>query len=179
MPVGTTNLNLTRRVHGDHVVVTAVGAITRHTVIQLRTVLLQTLARHNPHLILDVSAVEDVDDVGVDALRRTGDRAKLLGGRLRLAGPTRAMTRQLRDTGAAWSVSTHATVRAALDAAAADDAVAAVPDWLDQVQPAALGADEDNGTELPTVGVTLDADAAGQHEPVPVDGEDGHPHTTS
>lgn len=178
MTVATSKLHLIRRLHGNHAIVTAVGAITRHTVIQLRTVLLQALARYNPHLILDVSAVDDIDDAGADALRRTGDRAHLLGGQLRLVAPNQKITRRLRDTGAAWSLSTHPTVQTALEAVAADepDTTVPVPDWLDQRQPAEP---EEIDDAEPVLNGALEADTADvaeQHQPVPADDENGYPH---
>lgn len=80
-------LYLARSNRGQHTVVTAIGAVTEATVINLRTVMWQAIARYGPRLVLDLSGVDRLDETGA-ALRRLGERAGLLGAAdLRLLGP--------------------------------------------------------------------------------------------
>lgn len=92
-------LYLDHRRRQGHSVITAVGTITRPTVLQLRTALLQALARHERRLLLDVAGVDRIDDAGLDALRRTATRARLLGGELRLVAPSPELVERLRSSG--------------------------------------------------------------------------------
>lgn len=170
-------LYLTRRRRKGHTVVTAVGTIAQATVIQLRTLLLQALTRGERSLVLDLAGVDDVDDAGLDALRRTAIRARLMGGQLRLVAPSPAVAERLRRSDLRHRVPVDATLVGALDTSAA----APVPgledpsaDWLEQhqpVDPADLDVGElgEPGGEPP-----LDADPADlvdQQVPVPMDEE--------
>lgn len=92
--------------HG-HTVVTAVGSIDTGTVMQLRSMLLQTLIRDGPYAVLDLAAVDDIDDAGFDALRRTADRAAMLGGHFRLAAPQPAIAGKLNQTGLDQHIGGH------------------------------------------------------------------------
>lgn len=128
-------LYLARQHRAGHTVVTAIGAITLQTVMRVRSMLLEALARHGPRLILDISGVDHLDPVGADALRRTGERAKLLGGQLQLVGPSPELTSQLRTHGLTWQLAIHNTLTGALATARERDGEATAPDWLDQLQP--------------------------------------------
>lgn len=107
-------LSLVRRRMRGHSVITAVGSIDRHTVPQLRSTLLQTLTRHGPHVVLDLSAVDHLDDVGADALRRTARRATALGGHLRLVVPHGSVTQAVHDAGLPWCMRVTGTLADAL-----------------------------------------------------------------
>lgn len=91
-------LYLVCRQRRGHTVITAAGTIAKTTVIQLRTVLLQRLARHERSLFLDLAGVDYIDDAGLDALRRTAVRAHLLGGQLRLVAASPAVAARLRTS---------------------------------------------------------------------------------
>lgn len=177
----TPRLYLARRRRGGHTVVTAVGTIANSTVIQLRTVLLQALARGERSLLLDLAGVDHIDEAGLDALRRTAARAHLLGGQLRLVAPTLSVAERLRASDLRRYVAVDATLARALDTSATapppglEDPPA---DWLEQHQPADPGDFDDDGDDRwaePGAELPLDADAADlldQHAPVPVDEED-------
>src|SRR3954454_5433391 len=92
-----------------HTVVTAVGTIAETTVIELRTVLLRALARHERSLLLDLAGVDHIDDAGLDALRRTAARAHLLGGQLRLVAPSPTVAERLCTSGLRRRVAVDAT----------------------------------------------------------------------
>lgn len=113
--ISTPRLYLGRRRRGGHTVITAVGTIAQTTVIQLRTVLLQALARRDRSLLLDLAGVDHIDDAGLDALRRTAARAHLLGGQLRLVAPAPGVAARLRSSGLHHRVPVDATLTAALD----------------------------------------------------------------
>lgn len=177
-------LYLAQRTRGDHAVVTAIGAITRSTVLQLRSMLLQALARGERSLLLDLAGVDSIDDAGLAALSHVATRAGLVGGRLRLVAPGPSVTAQLRRTGLDRRLAVSPTLTGALETPApgVEDPEA---DWVEQHQPAdpnqtdeadeadGLGDPDEQaaaGNELP-----LDADPADhldQHTPVPVDEEE-------
>lgn len=172
-------LYLARRRRKGHTVVTAVGTITRATVIQLRTLLLRALARHEHSLLLDLSGVDDIDDAGLDALRRTAARTHLVGGQLRLVAPSPAVAERLRTSDLRRHLAVDATLAGALDTSPAapgprpEDPPA---DWFEQHQPtdptdADMDVDDSvaAGADPP---VDADpADVVDQHTPVPLDEE--------
>lgn len=175
-------LHLASRRRKGHTVVTATGTIAQDTLIQLRTLLLQALARHERSLLLDLSGVDRIDEAGLDALRRTAARARLVGGQLRLVAPSPPVAERLRSSDLRHRVPVDATLAGALDTSAAPPVPGPEdppPDWLEQHQPVdAVELDDawDVGdgpaleAELP-----LDADPADlvdQHLPVPLDEEE-------
>lgn len=177
-------LYLASRRRKGHRLVTAVGTIAQATVIELRTLLLQTLARQERSLLLDLSGVDHIDDAGLDALRRTAARAHLVGGQLRLFAPSPPVAERLRGSDLRRYVAVDSTLAGALGTSATtptpglEDPPA---DWLEQRQPTDPAELDDTGDtgdvdraasggDLP-----LDADPADlvdQHIPVPVDDED-------
>lgn len=98
MTATSSRLCLTYARARGYTVVIAAGALDAGTVVQLRSMLLQTLVRDGPYAVLDLAAVTDIDASGVDALRRTGDRAVMLGGDFRLAAAHPALARTLHQT---------------------------------------------------------------------------------
>jgi anti-sigma B factor antagonist len=69
-------------------------------------------------LIIDLSGVSDADVSGLTVLVGTGHRARLIGGLLRLAAPTPAVTGALEATGLSAHFDIYPTVGAAISAAA-------------------------------------------------------------
>jgi len=72
------------------------------------------LLRGVSHLILDLSAVQHADASGLAVLVSSGRRARLLGGSLRLAGPSPEVARVLSATGMDQHLAIFPTVRAAI-----------------------------------------------------------------
>lgn len=176
----TPRLYLTSRRCKGHTVITVVGTIAQATVIQLRTLLLQALGRQERSLLVDLAGVDHIDDAGLDALRRTAARARLLGGRLRLVAPSPAVAERLRGSDLRRHVAVDATLTGALDTPPAVPGVEDPPaDWLEQHQPAdPTDIDdtvEDPGEAAPDGELPMNVDAADlvdQHAPVPLDEED-------
>lgn len=182
----TPRLYLAQRRRNGHAVVTAIGAITRSTVLQLRSTLLQALARGERSLLLDLAGVDRIDDAGLAALDRTATRADLLGGRLRLVAPAPPVAAQLHRTGLDRRLAVSSTLTHVLEPPARAPGVEDPDaDWVEQHQPAdpadADTLDDVAAGEAATGGeVPLDADPADhldQHTPVPV-GEEDYPATT-
>lgn len=88
------SLDLAR--HNECVVIMAVGTIDRTTVTKLRGMLLAALVRETRSPLLDLTGVDRIDQVGLEALHRTASRARALGGRLRLIGLRRDIAEKLR-----------------------------------------------------------------------------------
>lgn len=186
----TPRLYVARRRRGEHTVFTAVGTIAKATVIELRSMLLQALARHERSLLLDLAGVDHIDDAGLDALRRTAARAHLIGGQLRLVAPSPAVAERLRTSELRRHVAVDTTLVGALDAAAGtpEPGLEAPPaDWLEQHQPVDPTDDDTDGELDAAVPAASDgehplhvdralevdpADLVEQHVPVPFDEED-------
>ena len=77
---------------------------------------LRSLLRAASQLIIDLSAVEHADASGLAVLVRSGHRARLLGGSLRLAAPSPEVARILSATGMNQHLDIFPTVRAAITA---------------------------------------------------------------
>jgi anti-anti-sigma factor len=75
---------------------------------------LASLLRAASHLIIDLSAVEHADASGLAVLVGSRRRARLLGGSLRLAAPSREVARVLSVTGMNHHFEVFPTVRAAI-----------------------------------------------------------------
>ena len=75
---------------------------------------LRSLLRAASQLIIDLSAVEHADASGLAVLVRSGHRARLLGGSLRLAAPSPEVARVLSATGIEQHLDIFPTVRAAI-----------------------------------------------------------------
>ncbi len=75
---------------------------------------LRSLLRAASQLIIDLSAVEHADVSGLAVLVRSGHRARLLGGSLRLAAPSPEVARILSATGMNQHLDIFPTVRAAI-----------------------------------------------------------------
>ena len=95
----------------------AIAALTGDLVIAAAPALreqLRSLLRAASQLIIDLSAVEHADASGLAVLVRSGHRARLLGGSLRLAAPSPEVARVLSATGMNQHLDIFPTVRAAI-----------------------------------------------------------------
>jgi anti-sigma B factor antagonist len=79
---------------------------------------LRRLLRPASRLIIDLSGVSHADVSGLTVLVGTGHRARLIGGLLRLAAPTPAVTGALEATGLSAHFDIYPTVGAAISEAA-------------------------------------------------------------
>lgn len=143
--------------------------LTRSTVPQLRSALLEALSRGGPHLVLDLAAVGRIDDFGLDALQRTAARARLEGGDLHVAAPTPAVAARTGDG--------HALEEPDGAAVAARPAGTFGGHVLDEPDPDEPDPDEVGGHVPAVAGVdtaeTVDAHPNGTRRVVPVDEVDG------
>lgn len=181
---GSTRLYLTRSHRCGHTIITAIGTIDRHTVPQLRSMLLAALARDGPYAVLDLSAVDHLDDVGVDALRRTARRAAALGGHFQLAAPHPAITTTIREAGLPWCMRITHTVPDALAHHRDDqhdhpddtdpEPEPPTPDAPDPYVPASPDADTETATNAASADTTIDKPtlrSRGRNlDPLPPDG---------
>lgn len=170
-------LHLATHRRNGHTVVSAVGTIDQATVIQLRTLLLQALGRPEGSLLLDLTGVDHIDEAGLDAIRRTAARARLVGGQLRLVAPSRAIAQRLRGSDLHRHVPVDDALSGALATSPAAPGVEDPPaDWLEQRQPVdPTDIDEPIGLPASRGDLPADADPADlvdQHTPVPLDEED-------
>jgi anti-sigma B factor antagonist len=111
-----TALHLRRHSEHGHTVVAAAGTIDRTTALQLRSMLLEAIGRDGPYVVLDLTGVEFIDEIGLDALQRTAARAGALGGHFRLAAPRPAIAARLRDAGLDRTIGVYRTPVAATEA---------------------------------------------------------------
>ena len=80
----------------------------------LREQLLGLLRPGSSRLVIDLSLVSHTDASGLAVLVGTARRARLLGGSLRLAAPTPAMTKALRAAGLDMQLDIFPTVQSAI-----------------------------------------------------------------
>lgn len=105
---------LSIRVERAYVVTSLSGAIDIASAPVLREQLLGLLRRTACQLIMDLSAVPYADASGLAVLVGTARRARLLGGFLRLAAPSPAMTEAMRLTGVDRCLDIFQSVRTAM-----------------------------------------------------------------
>jgi anti-anti-sigma factor len=98
---------------GGYIIATLRGELGIASASALREQLLSML-RGASHLIIDLSAVEHADASVLAVLVGSGRQARLLGGSLRLAAPSPAVTRVLAATGMSHHLNIFATVPAAI-----------------------------------------------------------------
>jgi anti-anti-sigma factor len=98
---------------GGYLIAALGGELSIASASALREQLLDLL-RAASHLILDLSAVEHADASGLAVLVGSARRARLLGGSLRLAGPSPQVARILAATGLDQHLNYYPTVRAAI-----------------------------------------------------------------
>jgi anti-anti-sigma factor len=84
----------------------------------LREQLWRILRPATSRLVIDLSAVSHADVSGLTVMVGTGRRARMLGGFLRLAAPTPAVTGALRATGLSQHFEIYPTVVAAISGSA-------------------------------------------------------------
>lgn len=102
------------RMERAHVIISLSGAIDIASAPALREQLLGLLRRAASQLIMDLSAVSYADASGLAVLVGTARRARLLGGFLRLAAPSPAVTEALHLTGVDRCIDVFQTVQAAM-----------------------------------------------------------------
>lgn len=83
---------------GDRTVVTAAGTLDYSNSGDLGRILDSVLAGRAPQVVLDLDRVGHVDSTGLALLVTADERARALGGWLRLTGLTGQMLRLLRTT---------------------------------------------------------------------------------
>jgi anti-sigma B factor antagonist len=103
----------TRTEHG-YVVVALSGALDIACAPALREQFLRLIRAAANRLVIDLSLVSHADASGVAVLVGAKRRARLLGGSLRLAAPSRAMASALRATGLDMQLGIFPTVQAAV-----------------------------------------------------------------
>jgi anti-anti-sigma factor len=106
--------SLSSRAEGDHVIAALSGELDIAAAPALREQLLGLLRPGASRLVIDMSQVSYADASGLAVLVGTGRRAGLLGGFLRLAAPTPAVSRVIRITGLQRQLDVFRTVQAAI-----------------------------------------------------------------
>ena len=107
-------LSLSSRAEGDHVIAALSGELDIAAAPALREQLLRLLRPGAIRLVIDMSQVSYADASGLAVLVGTGRRAGLLGGFLRLAAPTPAVSSVMRITGLQRQLDVFRTVEAAI-----------------------------------------------------------------
>jgi anti-sigma B factor antagonist len=98
----------------NFVVVSVSGEIDLDTAPTLREELLRILSSGPPHLVLDIANVGFLDSSGLGVLVGTLRRARMLGGSVRIAAPTRQVLEILQITGLDAVFPVHKTVEDAI-----------------------------------------------------------------
>ena len=107
-------LSISSRAEGDHVIAALSGELDILCAPALREQLLGLLRPGASRLVLDLSQVSYADASGLAVLVGTGRRAGLLGGFLRLAAPTPAVSSVMRISGLHRQLDVFRTVQAAI-----------------------------------------------------------------
>jgi anti-anti-sigma factor len=107
-------LSISSRAEGDHVIAALSGELDILCAPALREQLLGLLRPGASRLVLDLSQVSYADASGLAVLVGTGRRAGLLGGFLRLAAPTPAVSSVMRISGLHRQLEVFRTVQAAI-----------------------------------------------------------------
>src|SRR6202034_4697112 len=94
------DLNVSRRFHDDHTIVTICGEIDLYTAPRLRSELVAVMADGMPaRVVVDMSGVEFCDSTGMNVLLSCLRRARERGGELEIASPKPAVRKILQVTG--------------------------------------------------------------------------------
>lgn len=102
---------------GDPVTLTAcVGSLTRTEARRLRDQLLLSLRYGPRHLLLDLSEIDDIDNLAVALLLDTQRRSFAAHCTLMVIAPSQPVVRRLRSTGVFQLLVVHRTLVAALTA---------------------------------------------------------------
>jgi anti-anti-sigma factor len=107
-------LSVVTRTERGHIIAALSGELDVASAPELREELLGLLRPAASRLVVDLSAVRYADASGLAVLVGTGRRATLLGGFLRLAAPTPAVTRVLSLTGLHRLLDIFPSVQAAI-----------------------------------------------------------------
>ena len=108
------DLALATRIDGGYMVAVLSGALDITCAPDLRERFLRLLRPATSRLVIDLSLVSHTDASGLAVLVGTARRARLLGGSLRLAAPTPAMTKALRAAGLDMQLDIFPTVQSAI-----------------------------------------------------------------
>ena len=111
---GVVGLRLSSRAERGYVIAALSGKLDIAAAPMLREKLLGLLGPGASRLIIDLSALSYADARGLAVLVGTGRRARLLGGFLRLAGPSPEVARVLSITGLSRHLEIFPTVHAAI-----------------------------------------------------------------
>ncbi|NHC14544.1 STAS domain-containing protein [Motilibacter deserti] len=114
------SLTLSSRRTGGATVVKLAGELDAASAVQLRMFVLDQIAKRHHVVVLDLADVSFVDSAGCRALVDARQRLCERTGQLRLARPTRDVSRMLRTTGLGRVLPAHATIAAALRAGTPD-----------------------------------------------------------
>ena len=108
------DLALATRIDGGYMIAVLSGALDIACAPDLRERFLRLLRPATSRLVIDLSLVSHADASGLAVLVGTARRARLLGGSLRLAAPTPAMTKALRAAGLDMQLDIFPTVQSAI-----------------------------------------------------------------
>ena len=111
-------VTITCRAEGGYTVAALTGKLDLAAAPALRERLRRLLRPAASRLVIDLSGISDADVSGLTVLVGTGHRARLLGGFLRLAAPTPAVTEALQATGLSRHFDLYPTVMAAMSGSA-------------------------------------------------------------
>jgi|RhiMetdeSRZDD1v2_1073273.scaffolds.fasta_scaffold262867_2 anti-anti-sigma factor len=99
----------------DSEVLSLVGQLTSHTVLQLEAQLARLLTRTGSVLVIDLAQLRDCDSAGVAILEGCRRAGLVAGVEVRLAAPSPAADRALRASGAMDDLAVFGSVDAAAD----------------------------------------------------------------
>ena len=111
-------VTLTSRAERGYTVAALTGKLDLASAPALRERLRRLLRPAASRLVIDLSGVSHADVSGLTVLVGTGHRARLVGGFLRLAAPTAAVTGTLQETGLSEHFDIYPTVMAAMSGSA-------------------------------------------------------------
>lgn len=114
----STDLELSRLVRDDVVVVTVGGEVDLGTANQLSEAAVAAMHENGPKVVLDLAGVTFMDSTGLKVLLAVHKRAELSGGRLVLASPTRSVSKVISVTGLDQTFLLCETLEAAVAACA-------------------------------------------------------------
>jgi anti-sigma B factor antagonist len=96
--MGVDVLEMTRRQHGELVVVTLAGEVDVDNVSQVRKCLNEAVEAHGPRLVVDLTALTFIDTTGLGVLVRQLATLRDRDGTMALVAPDGQVLRRLRRT---------------------------------------------------------------------------------
>jgi anti-sigma B factor antagonist len=112
----STDLVLSTTRQGQCAVVSIGGEVDLATANELGDTAVAVLKEIGPYVVLDFSGVSFMDSTGLKVLLGLHRRAKLAGGQLVLANPSRSVQKVIKVTGLDQTFTVRDTVEAAVDA---------------------------------------------------------------